>query len=153
MSFAQCEYSIHTLLGGCEIKTTSIVEHNCWIYTFENGCFQCPKMCNNHTQRFVRPSKIFLRFWKAEQTFGNAFSKHFSNENIQIEYSRMWKVFLKIRSRKFARPSKIFFWGLHTFRESTAWPMHDASSSRCPIWCGQVSPVFFQTGVETVLTL
>ena len=36
---------------------------------------------------FIHPKR---RFWKAEQTFGNAFSKHFSNER-QIEYSTMWE--------------------------------------------------------------
>jgi len=68
------------------------------------------------------------RFWRAEQTFGNVFSKHFSNErspNRVLTYvtkhfsnerspNRVLtyvKSALKIRSRMFVRPSKIFVWG------------------------------------------
>ena len=67
-----------------------------------------------HTQRFVPPSKIMVpkrRFWKAEKTLGNVFSKNFSNErspNLVLTYV---KSALKIRSRMFVRPSKIFVWG------------------------------------------
>ncbi len=36
---------------------------------------------------FMLPKR---RFGKTDQTFGNVFSKHFSNER-QIEYSTMWE--------------------------------------------------------------
>ena len=51
------------------------------------------------------------RFWKAKQTFGNAFSKYFSNERSPNQVLKYVKSALKIRSRMFDRPSKIFVWG------------------------------------------
>jgi hypothetical protein len=47
------------------------------------------------------------RFGKAEQTFGNVFSKHFSHTSV-LDFD--YVVALKIRTRMFARHSKIFVW-------------------------------------------
>ncbi len=68
----------------------------------------------HHKMRIAhRPNFMLLkrRFWKTEQTFGNVFSKHFSNERSPNRVLTYVKSALKIRSRMFARPSKIFVWG------------------------------------------
>jgi len=50
------------------------------------------------------------RFGKAEKTFGNVFSNHFSIERSPNRVLTYVKSALKIRSRRFARPSQIFAW-------------------------------------------
>jgi hypothetical protein len=52
-------------------------------------------VCLNHN--IIVPK---LRFWKAEQTFGNVFSTHFSNERSQKRVLTYVKSALKIRSRR-----------------------------------------------------
>ncbi len=58
--------------------------------------------------KFMVPKRIF---WKAKQTFGNAFSNHFSNERSPNRVLTYVKSALKMRSRMFERPYKIFVWG------------------------------------------
>ncbi len=58
--------------------------------------------------KFMFPKR---RFWKAEPTFGNVFSKHFSKENSPNRVLTYVKSALKVRSRMFKKRSKIFAWG------------------------------------------
>ncbi len=55
-------------------------------------------------ENFMLPKR---RFWRAEQTFGNVFSKHFSNERSPNRVLTYVKSALKIRSRMFDRPCKV----------------------------------------------
>jgi len=51
------------------------------------------------------------RFWNADQTFGNVFSKQFSNKRSPKLVLTYVKSALKMRSQMFDRRSKIFVWG------------------------------------------
>ena len=52
----------------------------------------------NHLAKFMLPKR---RFWKAERTFGNGFSKHFSKVRVLGLGDVPLKSALKIRSRMF----------------------------------------------------
>ncbi len=68
--------------------------------------------CKSGLINFMVPKR---RFWTSDPTFGNAFSKHFSDTWVlDLGYVHL-KSALKMRSRMFARPSKIFVWE-HKFR-------------------------------------
>ena len=66
--------------------------------------------CYHHvvTQNFTPPKR---RFWKAEPTFPNVSSKHFSRAwELDFGYESL-KSAWRTHSKRLARPSNIFVWG------------------------------------------
>jgi hypothetical protein len=64
-------------------------------------------VANKNLRKFMLPKR---RFWKAEQTFQYAFSKHFSTFCRPNPVLTSLKSASKMRTEMFVRPSKIFVW-------------------------------------------
>ena len=95
-------HNAHSVVACCTDGFTKHIKHAmyvmCWF--FWDAMF----FCNN----FMLPKRRFL---KAEQSFGNVFSKHFSNGRRQNLVLTPLKRTSKRRSEMFVRSSKIFVWG------------------------------------------
>ena len=123
-SFASDVYSIAvsmvTLIVGTD-AVRSVRRTNYNTLTVGNYTYACPdprledlllQMLHNvASARTTCEAALRHPYFTGRQPFGNAFSNHFSNERSPNRVLTYVKSALKMRSRMFERPYKIFVWG------------------------------------------